>query len=614
MSEKSTEERKYSDATSDLEQRIEKRELEASFRDYPRLLRFVLSSAFLISSLFLLLSVVRPLFTPFIAIFWKRFVDGVYALAPGMRIGIELVLLLVGYAALTFIQNIIQSMTTLNGEQAFLLDIVQANRFSEFVLTKMYAKVSRLPTEYYESPDFYDRTERAFSYAGEQMRKEVVVNVYAVIAGVVGTIAVFIALYSYHPLLSLVAVVAPAPSLYSQLIGSKITHAFKRDTSEDRRKLDYYEQLILRFAVKEFKVFNAGEFIMDKWEKVASKYLRREIRTRYRTEAVGLVGVVVNNAAAIGSALLAVWLLTQGEISLGAVGAVFALSNELTHIAGSVIDGIGKLISNRRDVSQLFEFLDLPEEETAGEPIPEEFRQIRAKDIRYRYPMTDRYVLDGIDCTIRSGEVVAFVGENGAGKSTFVKILLGLIRPSEGTLQYNDTPLSDLRIEEYRDGIGAVFQDFVQYRGLTVGDNVRLGDFESKTAVEPALSDAGFSAHTPETMLGRDLDGKELSGGEWQKLAIARGLYRNRDILVLDEPTASLDPLSEEEVFRRFLSMTEGKTSIIVTHRIGSAALANRILIFDAGRIVEEGTHDQLIANNGKYARMFAAQAEWYDR
>lgn len=606
--------RNRNDKTALLEEQIRERELKPSFRDYPRLMEFVLSNVFIMSSILLILTVIRPLLSPATAFLWKQFIDGVYVLNGAGKIGLEIVLLLCGFGLVKYVQGILHNMTTLNGEQAFLLDVVQKNRFSEFILTKMYGKVSRLPAEYYESSDFYDRTARAFSYAGEQMRREVVVNVYAVFAGIIGAIAIFAALYSYHPMLSIVAVISPLPTLYSQLIGSKITHKFHRDTSQDRRKLEYYEELTRRTAVKELKVFNAGKFILKKWETVATGYLRQEIRTRYRTEAIGLIALVINNAVSVGSAVLAVWLLTRGELSLGAVGAVFALSVELNSIAGSIFSGIGKLISNRRDVSQLFEFLDLDEERACGADLPLEFTRLRAEGIRYRYPMTDSYVLDGVDFSIDRGEIIAFVGENGAGKSTFVKILLGLLQATEGEVWYNDAKSGESPVAQYHDRFGAVFQDFVQYRGLTIGDNVRLGDFDAERSASASIESVGFASHPIDTILGRELDGVELSGGEWQKLAIARGLYRNRNILVLDEPTASLDPLAEEEVFKRFLAMAEGKTSIIVTHRIGSAALANRILVFSAGRIIEEGSHAELLELNGMYAAMFAAQAQWYAR
>ncbi len=189
-----------------------------------------------------------------------------------------------------------------------------------------------------------------------------------------------------------------------------------------------------------------------------------------------------------------------------------------------------------------------------------------------------------------------------------------MLSPSEGELLIDGRAVTDLQPASYHDRLGAVFQDYGQYRGLTIADNVRLGDPARDEPVDNALRMAGLQETPPDTMLGRDLDGTELSGGEWQKVAIARGLYRGRDILVLDEPTASLDPLAEEAVFRRFLEMAENRTTIVVTHRIGTAALARRVVVFHEGRIVEEGTHQELLALNGRYATMYAAQAEWYRR
>ena len=207
---------------------------------------------------------------------------------------------------------------------------------------------------------------------------------------------------------------------------------------------------------------------------------------------------------------------------------------------------------------------------------------------------------------------MAFVGENGAGKTTFVKILLGMLTPTRGDLLGNGESVLDQVPDSHRQLFSGVFQDYGQYRGLTVGENVSLGD--SSDGVPDALERAGFSAASPDALLGRDLHGTELSGGEWQKLAIARGLYRAREVMVLDEPTASLDPLAEEAVFRQFLEVAKNRTAIVVTHRIGSASLADRIVVFRDGKIVEDGSHDQLMEHNGHYRMMFEAQAEWYQR
>ncbi len=206
------------------------------------------------------------------------------------------------------------------------------------------------------------------------------------------------------------------------------------------------------------------------------------------------------------------------------------------------------------------------------------------------------------------------VGENGASKTTFVKLLLGLLSPSSGSIMYNGKNVESLNRESYYHILGAVFQDYGRYTGMSIGDNIRIGDFSKEEPVETALHKSGLDGMAPETMLGKDLHGTELSVGEWQKLAIARGWYRVRDFLVLDEPTASLDPLAEEEIFKRLIKMSADKTTILVTHRIGTAALADRIFVLDRGKIVEEGRHKELLKRKGKYAVMYAAQAEWYHR
>ena len=212
---------------------------------------------------------------------------------------------------------------------------------------------------------------------------------------------------------------------------------------------------------------------------------------------------------------------------------------------------------------------------------------------------------------------MALIGENGMGKTTFVKLMTGMLAPSQGSLSINGTPVEQMNPIAWYDHLSAVMQDPARYNTFTIGDNVFLGDTlkeRDEAAIDEALRFSGFTGGEKEALLGKDTGGTDLSGGQWQKLAVARAAYRNRDFIVLDEPTSNLDPLAEAEVFQKYIELSRDKTVVYVTHRISVAALADRIIVFSDGRIAQDGTHDELIRQEGEYARLYKEQAKWYNR
>ena len=289
----------------------------------------------------------------------------------------------------------------------------------------------------------------------------------------------------------------------------------------------------------------------------------------------------------------------------------------------AVMDMLGESYRASATASHLFEFLERDEgrppggrgrEETAG--------AVTARTVSFTYPGTDTAAVDGVSVDLVPGTTVALVGVNGAGKTTLAKLLLGLYVPSSGDVMRGTVNTRDATRQDIRERTSAVFQNFQRYQ-MTLRDNVVLADVtraEDEEAVIQALERGGVPAELwqgaegLDLMLSREFGTRDLSLGQWQRVAIARGLFREHDLILLDEPTASIDPLEEQAVYERFMEIAAGRTAILVTHRLGSARLADRILVMRDGRIVEDGTHRQLLERRGLYHEMFTAQADWYER
>ena len=369
-------------------------------------------------------------------------------------------------------------------------------------------------------------------------------------------------------------------------------------------------------AVKEIKTLNLFDFFYSKWKTRIDEYTIKEQQVYLRRMLLNIINNLINGLTNVSANILAIILLSMGRISIGELGAVMVLIGTLVNDTSQLFSSIGTFVSKKNEAAMFFDLMDLSSERNTGTEI-EEINVIEARDISYRYPLTEKYALAGINLTIKKGEKLALVGENGAGKSTFVKLLNGLLTPSEGELIINNEKIDTINPQSIYSSLSTVSQEPARYTTFTIADNVFIGDTaraRDDFEIKNAMNFAGIGNLDKELLLGKDIGGTDLSGGQWQKLAIARGYYRNRDFMILDEPTGNLDPIAETEIFKKYLEMAEGKTVIFVTHRISIASLADRIIVFSNGEIVEDGTHETLLAAGGEYSRLYATQAKWYNR
>ncbi len=571
--------------------------------------------ALLYLGLYILLSLLRPLS----AVLWGRYVDSLSGEVPYESL-IGVLLLLLGYYLINIVTDILYRC--LEGQEDIeQFNIVQENRFQERILSNVYRKLNRIQYEYWEVPQMNDIVNRNMQFMnsrGNGISKAVMQQSYAIVAKAISVISIAATLYIYSPWLCLILLVLPYQFFLPFSSMKKFgTNLFKIIQSFSAK------QTIIKISCsapgqKRLRQWGCTIFFYDKWKKQIEHYTKNEKKLYRSSTILNCLTSFITNLANIGACFLAILLMTAGKITVGALSAVLSLISTLLSDVGSLITGIAQFVSKRNEATTFFQIMDLKEglEENKEDPNLT-IEQIQFNTVSYRYPMTDQAVLDDINITIRRGERVALVGENGAGKTTFVNLLTGILEPSKGLISFNGLDSALLSCESKFSATSCVVQLPSKYTTFTVGDNVYLGDTHrprNEKRIEEALEFGGISAAMKNELLGKDVGGRDISGGQWQKLSISRAYYRNRSIIVLDEPTSNLDPLAESEIFQKYIDLAGDRTVVFVTHRISVAALAQRIIVFDKGRIVGDGTHDELIKNNRVYARLYHEQSKWYDR
>ena len=434
---------------------------------------------------------------------------------------------------------------------------------------------------------------------------------------------IFMAVYlmNIKPILIILLVLVFAPTFLTHILRTSVFAKAEDKAAPIRREFDYYELCLTgREYFKETRILGAFPYFKKLYTDSLSLLNKLIYRASVKASIIELCVKLFSLFGYIGILFLLFDLLMKGEISVGAFAAIFtSLEMVFSLMRELVIDNLGESAKNLSRVQNYLRFLQLPEREGEDTKIPTD-GCIDLQDVSFSYPNTGQKAVDNVTVTIQHGETIAIVGENGSGKTTLVRLITGMYLPEEGEILYGEINTKTISASSLFKNISAVFQKYQRYQ-MTLRENIGISnadDAAGDTVLDAISMQAGIDKNDSsflngyDTMLSREFDGVDLSGGQWQRVAIARSFFRTHQLIVLDEPTAAIDPIEETKIYNRFAEISKNKTAIIVTHRLGSVKLADRILVMKQGKLAEQGTHADLMAVNGEYNRLYKSQEQWY--
>ena len=530
-----------------------------------------------------------------------------------------------GLAILLGIALVISVITSLSRAIGEYSSSALGHRVTDSVQQLVQRKSVSLDLEYYENALAYDKLHRAQREAPTRPT-QIVLELAQLGQSFLTLIALMALLATFHWGIVIVLLFASLPLIVYRLKFSQELYDWSRSVTLTERRAKYLNDLVSTpQSAKELRLFGFEKVMRERYASIRAK-LREALLNltarRYRKE------VIFDSVAALAgytTMAFVAYRALSGEASIGDLIMYFGAFQIALSSLRTVLSGVGSLYEGNLFLSTLDEFLDVPKnvkEPAQARPVPNPFENaIRLEGLKFRYPGTDRVVLQNLDMTFKRGETIALVGANGSGKSTLIKLLCRLYDPSEGQITIDGIDVREFSTDALRGEISVIFQDYVHYH-MSARENIWLGRCSEEpddARIVDAAKQAGIDENLKrlkdgyDTILSRSLaDGAELSIGQWQKVSLARALYRDSQIIILDEPTASMDAGAEYEFFETFRRLAADRTAIIVSHRFSTVRGADRIYVIDGGRVVEHGTHDELVAAHGLYARLYNQQASHY--
>jgi len=505
-----------------------------------------------------------------------------------------------------------------------LMDGLLGDRFSNYTSVKIMAHAATLDLDQFEDSEFYDKMERARQQTTG--RTVLLSQVMSQVQDLVTMAFLAGAILTFNPWLFVLLLIAVIPAFLGESYFNNKSYALGRQQTADRRELDYVRFLgASDETAKEVKIFNLSGFIIDRFRVLSDQFYEAGKRLATRRFGWGAFFATVGSAGYYCAYFFIILKTVNGNLSIGTLTFLAGSFRQLRGLLEGVLSRFTSVAQGSLYLRDFFEFFEiqpkivpLANAKKFPDPIKVGFT---FENVGFKYVNSDKWANRHLSFTLHAGEKLALVGENGAGKTTLVKLLARLYDPTEGRILLDGIDLKEYDLAELRMQIGVIFQDYLRYQ-MSMAQNIAAGNIDQKenrsvivTAAKQSLADilAERLPNKYDQALGRRFnDGVELSGGEWQKVALARAYMKDAQLMILDEPTAALDARAEYEVFQRFAELTKNRSAVLISHRFSTVRMADRILVLDKGEIVEIGSHEKLLANKGRYAELFELQAAGY--
>lgn len=480
-------------------------------------------------------------------------------------------------------------------------------------------KGTRLSLICYENTETNNMLKRAKNCIEQERFSDLSLSVFNILAEILKVTGTLLVLAKFHPILAVVSLVSVLPYFMIRLIRGKEFYELKRYQAAGERRRNYLYHLFGdKRAVKELRIFGIENYIEQKMYETRDK-INREVWDFKKHDIFGLLFCeLFCQSGYLLSIVITIMLLLHKVLDFGILAAALAAVTSFQTAAKYFLISLGRIPECAAFVKDYYDFMDMEEPVQGTEKFYPDFDRIKLQQVCFSYPSQTDQAVSNLSFEIERNEVVAIVGNNGSGKTTLVKLLTGLYKAQQGQIYYGTQDLASLDPEEFYKHVSLVSQDFIKYE-LSVRENVGIGDgknMEDTDKICKLLKQVGLKEFTSRDsvnqLLGSEFGGRDLSTGQWQKLAIARGILKESSVIFLDEPTAALDPLMETSILKMFLQIAQGKTAIIVSHRIGICKNVDKIIVMKDGEIAEIGKHQELLDKRGEYYRLYTMQQKWY--
>lgn len=567
--------------------------------------------------LFTSIWLVMGAFTSFTAVFQKNFINAAAEILGGDANSFRVAALWLGIWALV---ELLMSLTNIavNRVNSRLWQRVQF-----FIQNEVAKKAAKVRLSYFDNTETHRILDCVKQNLGDRI-SFIIGAAFEVIFSVVKFLTVGFIIAGENPWIALIIMGSAIPSVIIQNLQTEESYWDEQFNSHEARFQDYMSWLLTwKKYAKEMQFYNLYDYINKRFDESVKALQGVRIKTVKKYTGFNAIASLLNYVAIGVSLILIVWDIYHGRVGVGSFILVYTSAQNLQHSVKSMFASMLEIGNEGRYIEDYFTMMSYEEEldEKDAVALKAEDINIEFRNVTFAYPQTERIVLKDINLEIKQGEKIAIIGENGSGKSTFIALLTGLYQPVSGQILVNGVDISK-NLAVLRKSLSCTYQNFVQYQ-LTIRENILLGDLEHEHSEEDVMDAAKKAGIYDEVMAMQDgfetplgnyaENGRDLSGGQWQKIAMARNLIKeSARIMILDEPTAALDPVAESDLYRQFQSLTEDRTVLLISHRLGATRLAERVLVFQDGQIVEDGSHEELINRNGIYTEMYHAQSQWY--